>query len=114
MNRKMLIASAAAALLAATAGGLAFAQQANRTENDAVAALTQARVTLSQAIGAAEAKAGGKATKAELEADKGGAAFTVEVVSADSKVYDVKVDADGNVLSSQQDKLDRADEEDDD
>lgn len=113
MKRKVLIASAAS-IFAATAGGLVFAQQGTRTENDAVAAMTQARISLSQAISAAEGKAGGKATKAELDADKGGAVFDVEVVSADKKVYDVKVDTDGNVLSSQQDKLDHGEEEDDD
>ncbi len=114
MKRKMMIASVAALLLASTAGGLAFAKQAAQTENDAIAALAQAKVSLAQAIGAAEAKAGGKATKAELDADKGGTIFKVEVVAADSKVYDVKVDASGNVLSSQLDKLDRGEDEDDD
>ncbi len=101
-------------LFAATAGGLAFAQQAMRADNDAVAALSLARVPLSQAISAAEAKVGGKANKAELDANKGGAVFNVEVVAADQKVYDVKVDADGNVLSSQLDKHDRGEEDDDD
>lgn len=96
----------------ATGGGLAFAKTASG-ENDAIADLAKATITLTQAVSAAEAQTGGKATKAELEVERGAAVFEVEVVTADHKVFDVKVDAaDGRVLSSKLDPVD--DDEDDD
>ena len=44
----------------ATAGGLAFAKQAGGMENDAVADLAKAKISLNQAVTAAETQAGGK------------------------------------------------------
>ncbi len=97
----------------ATAGGLAFAKTAGG-ENDAIADLAKATITLTQAVSAAEAQTGGKATKAELEVERGAVVFEVEVVTPDRKVFDLKIDAaDGRVLSSKLDQ-DDDDEEDDD
>ena len=104
------------ALLAAAsiaAGGLAVARTGD-SENDAIADLAKATITLTQAVSAAEAQAGGKATHAELEVERGAAVFEVEVVTPDRKVFDVKVDAaDGKVLSSKLDQADRRDKDDD-
>jgi len=104
------------ALLAAAgiaAGGLAAARTGDG-ENDAIADLAKATITLTQAVSAAEAQAGGKATQAELEVERGAAVFEVEVVTPDHKVFDVKVDAtDGKVLSSKLDQADRRDKDDD-
>ena len=113
MNRKSTIAALILAAGAATTGGLACAM-ISMAEDDASADLAKARITLTQAVGAAEAHASGKATKAELEGERGTLIFLVEVVTADNKVFDVKVDAtDGKVLSSQQDQADRGERDDD-
>lgn len=115
MKRNLMIPALIVAAGVATAGGLAVAQQAGGSENDAVADLAKARITLSQAIAAAEAQASGRATKAELEGEHGAVVFNVEVVAADNKVFDVKVNAiDGQVLSSKQDRADRGEEGDND
>lgn len=114
MKSKVMIPALIFAAGVATAGGLAYAKQSGVTENDAVTDLGKAKVSLNQAVSAAEAQAGGKATKAELDGEGGQLAFSVEVVSADSKVFDVRVDAtDGKVLSSKQDAADRGGKEDD-
>jgi uncharacterized membrane protein YkoI len=97
----------------ATAGGLALAKTADG-ENDAIADLAKATITLTQAVSAAETQAGGKATKAELEVERGMAVFEVEIVTPDRKVFDVQVDAaDGKVLSSKLDQADHGEEDDD-
>lgn len=114
MNRKIAIPALIMAAGIATAGGLAFAKTSGG-ENDAIADLAKAKITLTQAVGAAEAQSGGKATKAELEGERGTIVYQVEVVTADNKVFDVKVDAaDGKVLSSKQDQADRGEKDDDD
>lgn len=92
----------------ATGGGMAWAvtgQQA-AMDNDALA-IAKAKISLSQAIATAEQHAGGKATRAEFEHEKGSWVFDVEVASG-ARVFDVRIDADkGAVLSSQEDKADR-------
>jgi uncharacterized membrane protein YkoI len=113
MNPKVMIPSILLAAGLATAGGLAFAKPEAGARNDAVTDLAQARVGLAQAVGSAETHAGGKATKAELEGEHGAVVYQVEVVTPDSKVFDVKVDAaDGRVLTSRADAADRSEHED--
>lgn len=113
MKSKITVPALLVAAGIATAGGLAFAK-ASGGDNDAIADLAKAKVTLAQAAGAAEAHAGGKATKAELEGERGTLVFDVEVVTPDNKVFDVKVDAaDGKVLSSKLDQADRGEKDDD-
>lgn len=114
MKRKIMIPALVLAAGVATAGGMAYATQSGVTQNDAVADLAKAKISLGQAVSAAEAQAGGKATKAEFDGERGQAVFDVEVVTADSKVFDVRVDAaDGKVLSSKQDAADRGGKDDD-
>ena len=97
-----------------TGGGMAWAvtgQQA-AMENDALA-IAKAKVSLAQAIATAEQHAGGKATRAEFEHEKGSWIFDVEVASG-AKVFDVRIDAEkGVVLSSQEDKADHDDHDED-
>lgn len=113
MKSKIAIPALLVAAGIATAGGLAFAKPAG-ADNDAIADLAKAKITLAQAVGAAEAQAGGKATKAELDGERGTVVFDVEVVTPDNKVIDVKVDAtDGKVLSSKLDQADRGERDDD-
>lgn len=100
----------AATLLALGAGTAAYAKGGS---NDAVADLARARITLAQAVAAAEQHAGGKATKAELEHRKGKTAFEVEVVKGNA-VSNVIVDAaDGKVLATKVDSEDHDGEHDD-
>lgn len=107
MNRKLKVVSVMTVVVVAAASGLAWAAQAAQ-ENDALADLKKAKVSIVQAIGAAETHAAGTATRAELESERGAIVFRIEVATADQKVFDVTVDAtDGKVLSSRQDKADR-------
>lgn len=114
MNRKIALQALIMAAGVATAGGLALAKTSGG-ENDAVADVAKANITLTQAVSAAEAQSGGRAVKAELEGERGALAYQVEVVTADNKVFDVQVDAaDGRVLSNKPDQADRGDEDDND
>lgn len=107
MNRAII----AAAILALGAGTAAYAKDRG---NDAISDLAQARITLAQAVAAAEQHAGGRATKAELEHRKGGTAFEVEVVKGGA-VSNVIVDAtDGKVLAAKADREDHDGEHEDD
>ena len=115
MKRKLMIPAILLAAGVATAGGLTYAKQSGVMENDAVTDLAKAKISLGQAVNTAEAQVGGKATRAELDGERGSVVFNVEVVTADSKVIDVRVDAvDGKVLSSKQDHSDRGGKEDKD
>lgn len=112
MNRKFTISALIMATGLAAAGGLAYAKSSD-AENDAIADLEKATITLTQAVGTAEAHAQGRATKAELDGDRGTVVYEIEVVTSDNKVLDVTVDAaNGKVLSSKQDQVDRSDEAD--
>ena len=99
----------AAAILATTAA--AYAATDRNQDNDALA-IDNAKVSMIQAVTAAEQRAGGKAVRAEYENTKAGWAWDVEVVNG-AKVFDVRVDAaSGNVLSSNEDKVDHDDDHD--
>ena len=113
MKRNFIIGSVVAAIVAAS--GVAFATQAANAENDAVAYLAKAKVTLGQAVTIAEAQLNGRATSAELDSEGGAVAYKVEVVAANSKVFDMRIDAvDGKVLSSKEDGADHKGEDQDD
>jgi uncharacterized membrane protein YkoI len=112
MKRK-LTAAIVAALAVAGIGGGAYAAKSSQ-ENDALA-IANTKVSLAQAISAAEQHVGGKAAKAEFEQDKGQWTFDVEVVKDANQVFDVKVDSNtGKVLSATADKADNDDENDKD
>jgi uncharacterized membrane protein YkoI len=112
MKRK-LTAAIAAALAATAIGGAAYAAKSGQ-EDDALA-IASTKVSLAQAISAAEQHVGGKAAKAEFEQDKGQWVFDVEVVKDATQVMDVKVDANtGKVLSATADKADHDDASDKD
>ena len=110
MNAKRHFAALMAAAGLATAGGLAWAQPApgGAAAQPAPAAQPQGRISLQQAIAAAEKHhPGGTATKAELDTEWGQAVYEVEVRMPNRQEYDVKIDAsNGKVLSS---RLDRED-----
>ncbi|MCB1771442.1 MAG: PepSY domain-containing protein [Candidatus Competibacteraceae bacterium] len=109
MNRKVY--QVALAALATTVLGSACA--AALPENDALA-VASAKISLTQAIAAAEQQVGGKASKAEYEHENGQSVFEVEVVK-DQSVMDVKVDpTSGQVLASVEDKADQGNDHDKD
>ena len=83
-------------LVMATATTVAFATP----DKSAPVDLSKAQVTMSQAIATAEQQAGGKATKAKLENEKGKLLYEVRVTGKD-QATEVKIDAqDGKVLAS--------------
>ncbi len=98
------------AVAIAATGVMAYAANGGM-ENDA-SGVTQAKISLIQAVTVAEQHANGKASRAEFENSKQGWAYDVEVVSG-AKVFDVRVDADkGTVVSSTEDKADHDDDHD--
>ena len=102
MKTQTSIALVSALVLATTA--TAFAAKSTDTES---AAIAETKVSLVQAITAAEQQAAGKATRAELESSRKGVVYEVEVVSG-AKTMDVQVDAQsGAVLASVEDHADR-------
>ena len=97
MNRRLI------ATLAAAAGVVALGSAQAREEERDSAVPSQAKISMTQAIGAAEQHAKGRAVRAELEKENGAAVYGVEVIDG-AKTVDVKVDArDGKVLSVQDD-----------
>ena len=76
MVRKLSAALALACLLAAGATTPTFA--ANKDENDESTAMLSSKVTLSQAITAAEQKTGGKAFDAGVDVESGKTQIIVE------------------------------------
>ena len=102
MKRKLYLI--ACTVLSRTAIGSAYAT--NAMVNDALAVQT-ARITLTQAVTAAEQHVSGKASRAEFEKHDDQWFFDVEVVSG-KKVMDVKVDPEsGKVLAATEDTPDR-------
>ena len=101
MKRKILLTAATALALSMIGGAYA----AKRIENDELA-ISGVKLTLTQAISAAERHVGGKASRAEYERHKGQWVFDVEVVKG-SKVMDVRVDpTSGKVIVAVEDKID--------
>ena len=107
MKKNLTLPAIALAALMAIGGGVAVAKSSTgAAENDAVADLAKARISLTQAIAAAEQHVGGRAAGAELETENGKTEFEVEVVAANT-VHDVTVDAlTGKVTKSEIDKAD--------
>jgi len=108
MKRKLQMA----ALAVLTAGLVGGVYAAHHEERDETAGVLSARISLTQAIAAAEQHTGGKASRAEIERHDGKWLYEVEVVSG-GKTAEVAVDAtDGKVISMQADRPDGADEDD--
>jgi uncharacterized membrane protein YkoI len=100
-----------AALAAFTIASIGSSYAAKSAENDALAIAT-AKISLTQAVTAAEQHTGGKCARAEYERHKGQWVYDVEVVQ-NTKVMDVKVDpTSGTIISATEDKADRDDEHD--
>jgi uncharacterized membrane protein YkoI len=106
MKIRQSILIAALALTSAAAGISAFASSA--AGNDA-RIIPNAKISLSQAVIAAEQHVGGTASKAEVEQHAGKAVYDVEVVKG-PQVFDVKISPDqGTVIASTEDRNDHDD-----
>lgn len=98
---KKIIPYTAFAVLMVTA----FATNA-LADSDDIKAAAEAKISLVQAINAAEKHQGGKAIDASIDDDSFSPTYEVSVVK-DAKLYDVRVDAvNGSVLGSREDKDD--------
>jgi uncharacterized membrane protein YkoI len=85
---------------------------AEQSGNDALQ-LRGAKISLTDAIAAAEAKTGGRASRAELTRSADGWVYNVEIVASDT-VSDVEVNPEnGSVMSVSEDKVDHDEDEDD-
>ena len=72
-------------------------------DNDAVAELAATKVSLLEAVAAAQTQSGGRATQAELETEDGVALYEIELVVG-NKVKQLKVNAvTGAVVASEAD-----------
>ncbi|MDX2219686.1 MAG: PepSY domain-containing protein [Burkholderiales bacterium] len=115
MKKQLALPLAAAVTGLAVLGSIAYANQSGILGNDAQTQLAATKIPLTAAIQAAESHVGGRATKAEIESERGTAYFEVEVTTPDQKTFDVKVDATtGKVIDARPDAADRKDEDSDD
>ena len=115
MKRKLAIPATIITLGLATAGVFAYASQGTAIGNDALADLAKAKISLVDAVNAAQLHTDGQATRAELEGERGTTVFNVEVATADQKVLDVRVDAiTGSVLAAREDKRESGEREEQD
>lgn len=90
----------ASAVLMSAAVGIAQADDGAKKWD----AVNKAKVTLVQAIQTAEQHQPGKAVKADLEVKRNSSYYEVDVVSAEKRAYEVRVDAEtGKVISSKED-----------
>jgi uncharacterized membrane protein YkoI len=94
---KRLVAATTAGLIGLGAGTCAViaADQKSEADQEKVenAAFMTARVTLSDAVKAAEAKTSGRAIEAKLHYDDGMLVYKLETLTSDGMEQDVKVDA---------------------
>ncbi|CAA9889301.1 conserved exported hypothetical protein [Candidatus Methylobacter favarea] len=105
---KILTAMLAAAVMTGAAVNAAQAGESKEKEAKELTLFSQAKISLTEAIRAAEKKTGGKAMEAEVDEESNTVQFEVETVK-DGKVYEVKVDGKtGSVLKVSLD--DEADE----
>jgi uncharacterized membrane protein YkoI len=87
-------------LVVATATSVAFAAPGKDEQRRNPVDMSKVQVAMTQAITTAEQQAGGKATAAKLENEKGKLLYEVKVNGKD-QVTEVKIDAqDGKVLAS--------------
>lgn len=111
MKRKFYLLTIGALSAAAISSAVGVAYASKSADNDALA-VTGEKISLIQAVTAAEQHVGGKASRAEYERHKGQWIFEVEVVK-ESKVMDVKVDpTNASIIASAEDKRDHQDNDD--
>ena len=90
-HNKFLTALFATVMMAGTAVNMAQASESKEKEAKELQLFRQAKISLTDAIKAAEHKTGGKAMEAEVNDESSTVQFEVEVLK-DGKVHEVKVD----------------------
>jgi uncharacterized membrane protein YkoI len=99
-NKHNNILAAIVALVIASGMAANVAQASDLKDKDAkeLQLFSQAKISLTEAIKAAEQKTGGKAMEAEIDDESGAVQFEIEVAK-DDKIHKVMVDGKtGNVL----------------
>ncbi len=86
-----ILKTLAMVIITGTAVNVAQAGEAKDKEAKELKLFSQAKITLSEAIKAAEHKTGGKAMEAEVDDESDTVQFEVEIVK-DGKIHDVLVD----------------------
>lgn len=90
INNRLVIVLISTGLVLGSVG-FAYAEKANNDEAKEFLHFSQAKISLADAIKAAENKVGGKAMEAELDDEPKTVQFEVEVVK-DGKIHKVSVD----------------------
>jgi len=97
-HNKFLTTLLATVVVAGTAVNLAQASDSKEKDAKELQLFSQAKISLTEAIKAAEQKTGGKAMEAEIDDESGAVQFEIEVTK-DDKIHKVMVDGKtGNVL----------------
>ena len=97
-HNKFLTTLLATVVVAGTAVSLAQASDSKEKDAKELQLFSQAKISLTEAIKAAEQKTGGKAMEAEIDDESGAVQFEIEVAK-DDKIHKVMVDGKtGNVL----------------
>jgi uncharacterized membrane protein YkoI len=97
-HKKILKAMLAMVMIIGTAANVVQAGESKEKEAKEIKHFNQAKITLTEAIKAAEQKTGGKAMEAEVDDDSNTVQFEIEVLK-DGKIHEVMVDGiSGKVL----------------
>ena len=97
-HNKILQAMLAMVIIAGTAANLAQAGESKDEEAKELKLFSQAKISLTKAIKAAEQKTGGKAMEAEVDDESNTVQFEIEILK-DGKIHKVIVDGKtGHVL----------------
>ena len=106
MKRNVLMTALGAVIFAGGLGVAVASNSAQQTNGEDDLNIAQTKVTLIQAVTAAEKKLGGRAAHAELNDENGKLVYGVEVING-TQATDVKVDAmSGQILSAKADQAD--------
>jgi uncharacterized membrane protein YkoI len=90
-HNKFLTTLFATIIMTGTAVNMAQAGESKEKEAKELKLFSQAKISLTEAIKAAEQKVGGKAMEAEVDEESNAVQFEIEVLK-DGKIHEVKVD----------------------
>ena len=90
-HNKILKAMFAMIIMTSLAANVAQAGESKEKEANELKLFSQAKITLTEAIKAAEQKTGGKAMEAEVDDESSTVQFEIEILK-DGKIHEVKVD----------------------
>jgi len=90
-HNKILTALFTMVIMASTAANVAQAGESKEKEANELKLFSQARISLTEAIKAAEQETGGKAMEAEVDDESNTVQFEIEILK-DGKIHEVMVD----------------------